>query len=266
MKDLFLEVREIWAKRHIIFELAKADFKKRFAGSYFGVVWMFVQPIVTIAIYYIVFTMLKAGLGTYDEHPFILWMIAGIVPWFYFSEAMNMAAQVLQEYNYLVKKVVFRVSLLPIVKIASALFIHAIFVLILMIFFMISGYAPTVYWLQMIYYSFATTVLVVGLSYFTSAVHVFFKDMGQIVNITMQFGIWVTPVMWNPALAGKYQWIFKLNPMYYIVEGYRDCLLEKTWFWQEPELTLYFWVFTLIVLLGGYTIFKRLRPHFADVL
>lgn len=266
MKDFLLELKEIWVKKHLILELAKADFKKRFAGSYFGVLWMFVQPIVIITIYYFVFTMFKAGMATYDEHPFILWMTAGIVPWFYFSEAMNTAVQVLQEYNYLVKKVVFRISILPVVKIISAAFIHVIFVLILLAFYLLNGLYPTIYWVQMIYYSFATTVLVLGLSYFTSAIHVFFKDMGQIVNIVMQFGIWVTPVMWNPQMAGKYQVFLKLNPMYYIVEGYRDCLLENTWFWQEWEITLYFWAFTLVALLGGYTIFKRLRPHFADVL
>lgn len=266
MKSMLAEVRQIWQKRHLVFELSKADFKKRFAGSYFGVAWMFVQPIVTIAIYYIVFTMLRQGIAQNDEYPYILWMIAGIVPWFFFSEAMNMATNALVEYSYLVKKIVFQISILPIVKILSAMFIHGIFLLILAVVYILMGYGPDIYWIQILYYSFAMTVLITGLSYFAGAVNVFFRDMTQLVSVIMQFGIWVTPIMWDYRMAGSFAWLLKLNPMFYIVEGYRDCLLRKVWFWENPGQTLYFWVFTLLVFAGGYAVFKRLRPHFADIL
>ena len=81
------------------------------------------------------------------------------------------------------------------------------------------------------------------------------------------FGMWLTPIMWEPQMIpARFQWLIKLNPMYYIVEGYRDCLLEHQWFWQFPKQTAYFWLLTLGFFFLGITVFRRLRPHFADVL
>ena len=90
--------------------------------------------------------------------------------------------------------------------------------------------------------------------------------MGQIVNIILQFGIWVTPIMWQYEMAGSWVWLLKLNPMFYVAEGMRGALLYNCWFWEQPGYTLYFWAFSLGVLVLGAWMFGRLRPHFADVL
>ena len=83
----------------------------------------------------------------------------------------------------------------------------------------------------------------------------------------MQIAMWMTPIMWNYTMVpDKYLWIFKLNPMYYIVEGYRDSLINKIWFFEKLDYTIYFWGFTVILFLAGITIFKKLKPHFADVI
>jgi ABC-type polysaccharide/polyol phosphate export permease len=94
---------ELVQNRTLIGNLAKNDFKTRFAGSYLGVIWAFVQPIVTVVVYWFVFTV---GLrqGRPSGHPFVLWLMAGLVPWFFFSEALNGGTNALIEYNYLVKK------------------------------------------------------------------------------------------------------------------------------------------------------------------
>ena len=98
---------------------------------------------------------------------------------------------------------------------------------------------------------------------------VFFRDLSQIISIALQVGIWMTPIMWKltdkPALE-KIQWIFKLNPLYYVVTGYRDSLYEKVWFFEHPVYTLYFWVFVIAMYVFGTGIFNRLKVHFADVL
>lgn len=267
MGQFFSEIAQIWKHKEMVSELAKADFKKRIAGSYFGMVWMFVQPVVTIVIYYLVFTLLRDGRN--DRYPFILWLVAGLVPWFFFSEALQLATNSLYEYSYLVKKVVFNISVLPVIKVVSALFIHLIFLLIMVLFYGIMGYFPTAYWLQIPYYSLAMLVLVLAVGYLCASIYVFFKDMAQIVSIILQFGIWVTPIMWNyieVGIGGTALALLKLNPMFYIVQGYRDSLLDQVWFWQRPGETLYFWVFALLFLFAGVSVFQRLRPHFADVL
>ena len=118
--------------------------------------------------------------------------------------------------------------------------------------------------------AFCMVILTAGLIYATSAVTVFFRDMKEVVSILLQIGMWVTPIMWNfESMQGIPKWavlLLKLNPMYYIVSGYRDALINKTAFWEYPGLTLWFWGITLFILWAGTTMFKRLRVHFADVL
>lgn len=259
--------------KKLIFTLAKNDFKTKFAGSYLGVIWGFVQPIVTILVYWFAFEkglkVTARNMSTGLEMPFVLWLTAGMVPWFFLQEAFNGGTCALRDYDYLVKKVVFNVEILPTVKIASALITHVFFVCFTIVFFAFYRYFPTVYTLQVIYYSFSLMIMVLGLSYFTSAVMVFFKDLAQIVNIILQVGIWVTPIMWNIETADFSPMVIaivKLNPMFYIVQGYRDAFINHKWFWEYPTMTLYFWVFTGMVLVLGNYVFRKLRIHFADVL
>ena len=260
--------KDIFGTRKMIMELADTDFKKRFVGSYFGMVWMFVQPIVTVLIYYCVFQLgFKASPPSEINAPYVLWLIPGIVPWFYFNEAVQAGTNCLFDYNYLVKKVVFKVSIIPTIKNISCVFVHLIFIYIMLAVFLLYGYTPSIYWIQIVYFSFCAFVLVTGLTLITSAITVFFRDMGQIVGIILQFGMWLTPIMWDYNMFGsKVVPFLKLNPFFYISEGYRNSMLNHVWFWQTPMLTLYFWVAAFIILAIGTKLFKKLRPHFADVL
>ena len=138
---------ELYQNRRLIWKLAKSDFKKRYAGSYMGAFWAMVQPVITVAMYWVVFVIIfpnRTGYasGGVEGVPYILFLTAGLVPWFYFSEALTSAMVSLLEYNYLVKKVVFKISILPIIKIIAATFIHAFFVLVLLIVAALNGYYP----------------------------------------------------------------------------------------------------------------------------
>lgn len=258
----------------LIWNLAKNDIKKKFAGSYFGVIWAFVQPVITVLLYWFVFekglnskaTDLRTGI----EIPFVLWLMAGLVPWFYFQEAMNGGTGVLVEYSYLVKKVVFQIDILPAVKMISALFTHVFFVAFAIVLFALMGYYPDLYTLQVIYYSICMIVLTTGIVYATGAITVFFRDMKEVVAIVLQIGMWVTPIMWSfesmVQIPGWAKMILKLNPMYYVVSGYRDALINKIAFWENLGLTVYFWIVAILIFMLGTSVFKRLRPHFADVL
>ncbi len=264
----------LWRDRRLVWNLAKNDLKKKFAGSYFGVIWAFVQPMITILLYWFIFEFglhqRASDLRTGAEIPFVLWLMAGLVPWFYFQEAMSGGTGVLVEYSYLVKKVVFGVDVLPAVKLISALFAHLFFVVFAIVVFSCMGYFPTWYVLQVFYYSFCMIVLLTGLVYATSAVNVFFRDMKEVVGILLQIGMWVTPIMWNfesmTKIPGWALAILRFNPMYYVVTGYRDALIHRTGFWEHPLETLVFWVITLLLFWAGTGVFRRLKPHFADVL
>lgn len=268
MKELLSLPRELIVGRKLIFQLARNDFKKKYAGSYLGIVWAFVQPVVTIMVYWFVFGLALRN-PTPRPVPFVLWLIAGLVPWFFFQDGLVNGTNALLEYNYLVKKVVFRIDILPMVKVVSAIFVHLFFVLVTLILYTAMGYFPTIYTLQVIYYTFCVFVLVLGLSYMTSSVVVFFRDLTQVINIALQVGVWMTPIMWSlddVGIGGILAKILKLNPMFYIVQGYRDAFVNKVWFWERPWLSLYFWIVTLVFWLIGTRLFKKLKVHFADVL
>lgn len=262
-------LKTLYQNKTVVFSLALSDFKKRFSGSYFGLAWMFVQPLVTVFIYFLVFQVGFRSIPPVDA-PYILWFIPGIVPWFFLSEAVTSGTNCLTEYSYLVKKMMFRVDFLPIIKAISCMMIHLVFILIMFIAFLLYGYAPSAIWFQIIYYSIASLVYALAIIYFTSSIYVFFKDIAQLVTISLQIGMWLTPIMWAPQmLDGSPEWLdsaLKINPFYYIVAGFRDTLLTHSYFWERPLNTIYFWAFTITLIILGYKVFSKLRPHFSDIL
>ncbi len=264
---------ELFQSRRLIWKLSKNDFKKRYAGSYLGIVWAMAQPVVTVLMYWIVFdkvfnarVQFVAGEGG-EIPPYVLYLTAGLVPWFYFSEAISQGTMALVEYTYLVKKVVFNISILPIIKVIAATFIHVFFVGVLLIVGVCYGYTPTIYTLQLVYYSFCLFLFVLALSYMTSALVVFIRDLQQIINIALQIGMWATPIMWNiDMLPDNVKTLFKLNPLVYIVNGFRSAIFDEEWFWEHFYSSTYFWIFTISMFCIGTLVFRRMRTHFADVL
>lgn len=259
-------LRDILGNRGLLLDLAKNDFKTKYAGSYLGIIWAFVQPIVTILVYWFVF-QIGFRSGTIDGAPFVLWLTAGLVPWFFFNEALNSATASLLDYSYLVKKVVFNIEIIPTVRIMSSLFVHVFFCIFMLVMFILNGIYPSLQWLQLLYYSFCLMLLIIGITYLTSALVVFFRDLAQIIMVVLQVGMWMTPIMWNKEmLPEKLQFIFKLNPLYYIVQGYRNSVIYHKWFWDSEYETIFFWTVTIACLVVGNRIFNKLKVHFADVI
>lgn len=266
MRGIFITLKDLYQSRRLLFSLAINDFRTKFAGSYFGIIWSVIQPLATIAVFIFVF---QVGFRSapVENVPFALWLTVGLIPWFYFSDAWGSATNSYFDYSYLVKKVVFKISIIPMIKIVSAMFVHFIFIGIMVAIAAFYGYYPSLYYLQIIYYCFAMTVMIASWSLITSSIVVFFKDLGQIINILLQFGMWLTPIMWRyTMIPEQYRWILKLNPMYYIVEGYRDTIIYHLAFWHKYNQTAWFWCVTGILFITGLFCFKKLKPHFADVL
>ena len=206
----------------IVMNLAVSDFKKRFVGSYFGIIWMFVQPLATVLVYTLIFQVGFKSVPPVPGVSYVIWLIPGIIPWFYFQDSILQGTQVLYEYNYLVKKIVFNVEMLPLVKLISVFLSHICFVIIM-----------------------------------------------YIVSILMQFGMWMAPIMYDESLFANKAPILikliKLNPIYYIVKGYRFCMINDK-FVDFNILTLYYWIVTLVIFFMGYKVFNKLKIHFSDVL
>lgn len=271
MMRIFIEfiqfIKNLIQNRKLLITLAVDDFKQEYLGSYLGLIWAFIKPTVFIAVIWFVFEVGFRSAPSSKGVPFVLWLSSGFASWFFFSEALSSGVNSIISKRYLVKKVDFRVSILPVVTNLSSLIIHMIFLVILAVIFFCNGYFPTIYWLQLPFYTFSLFILLLGLNWLVSTLRLFVKDIGQIVGIILQVGFWGTPIFWSTTLVpGKYQFFIKLNPMYFIVSGYRDTFINEQWFWNRGSELVIFGVITLFLFILGAIVFKRLRPHFGDVL
>lgn len=242
------------------------DFKTKYSGSILGGIWAFLQPMITIVLYWFVFQL---GFKTQPvgEYPFILWLMSGLVPWFFISEGVVNATTSLADYSYLVKKVLFNVYILPLAKIVSVLFVQLALIFFTFICFGIGGYYPSVYYLQIIPYLLYMILLATGVSYITATLYVFFKDVIQIVSIFTQIIFWLTPIVWPISnMPDIVQKILVFNPVYYVIEGYRNAFLNHTFGDVLSVMTVYYWAIAFVIFALGALLFKKCKNHFADVL
>lgn len=265
-----LTSNEKWSKCYYfadqIFSLAVSDFKSRFSGSYLGIFWGILQPLSTIVLFWFVF---QVGFRSQpiEDVPFILWLAAGMIPWNYFYDGWFSGTVSFTQYSYIVKKVVFRIEILPVVKVISASLLNLIFNGILLLIYMIYGRFPGFHIFDMFYFSFCFGCLSLGLSYITATLNVFIKDIGQFLGIILQFLMWMTPMMWvYTMIPDSWSWFYKLNPLHYVINGYRESLINGHWFYYQYKEMFWFWIVTITILICGRKLMKRLRPHFADVL
>lgn len=266
-KDFFAFIGDIFKNRELLKKFSVNDFKAKYAGSMFGTFWAFFTPTVTILVYWFVFEKgLRAG-ATTDGIPFIIYLICGIIPWFFFQDTIISGTNVFREYSYLVKKVIFNFKILPSVKLLSNLYTHIFFIFVAFLLTSLYGYTPTLYSLQIFYYLLALIVFMTGLTWITASLQPFFTDLTQFISVMLQVLMWGTPILWNvEMLSPRLQALFKLNPLYYIVKGYRDTFYGHTWFWENWKLSLYFWAVCLVLLLVGSLVYNKLKAHFSDVL
>ncbi len=266
-KEFYYFLKDMYEKRFLILQLSKREIKSTFSGSFLGPVWIFLEPLAFMLILWLFFGVGLRGGGSTEGAPFVVYLTTGMISWFFFAQAFGASTGLIPRYSFLVKKVDFRLGILPIVNILSSLVSHIVLIGVVILISMLNKFYPTFYFIQLFYYLFATCILLLGLGWMASAINVFIKDTAKLVSIMVQFGFWLTPIFWNINMVPtKYQYLVKINPMYYIVTGYRDSIVYQIPFWDKPYLTLYFWTVCCLFILSGAIIFKRLRPHFAHVI
>lgn len=257
---------EIWNNKNILWELARNDCKARFSTTALGATWTFLQPLINILIIWYVF---QVGFKSapVENVPFIVWYLPAFFSWNFFSEALGYATNSILEYSYLVKKVNFKVSIIPVIKIVSASFIHLGFIGFIIIVNFIYGEYVSIFTLQVIYYFFCTLALLIGLGWLSASISTFLNDFANVISIIIQTGFWATPIFWDPSnMSPLVQFVLKLNPMFYICQGYRDSFIYKVGFWQHPWITLYFWIIVIILFVLGSRSFNKVRPFLDDIL
>jgi lipopolysaccharide transport system permease protein len=258
-------VRSLWRLRKTIWELARRDFISQQSGTLLGVVWNYVQPLTYAVLVTIVFSIgLRQNPG--GQVPYLPYLISGMIAWHFFAAALGGLSNIIKKYSFLVRKGNFNLAILPLGKLLSLLAPHLAVVVATVGICWLKGFAPSLYSFGVIYYLAAMSCLLLGLSWLTSATSLFIEDIHNLVGVFIQFGFWFTPIIWNiKMIPPQYRWIVNLNPAYYFVNGYRNSLIYKIPFWERPHVALYYWLVTLAILLLGAVVFRRLKPHFGEV-
>jgi len=265
-KSLYFFIRLIFLQKHLIFTMAKREVATQYVGSLLGFIWTFIQPAVMIFVFWVVFSV-GFKVKPANNVPFVVWLTAGMATWFLFADIVNGCSGIIVANTHLIKKTLFHSHILPVIKLVAALITHLIFLSVLMILIIFQKMPFSLYYFQFLYYLFCMAILALGLGWIVSSLNVFIRDVGQIVGVLLQIGFWATPIFWDIEIMPlKIQTIFKLNPVYYLVQGYRESFIYFSPFWRHPYQTLYFWVAATIIFTSGAWLFKKLKPQFADVL
>jgi teichoic acid transport system permease protein len=261
-------------KEHIqnintIIRLAKFQIKRQYSDSVLGSLWVFLKPTTLILMYGFVFGLGIRGGRPLDVNgetvPFFLWYLSAIIPWFFIRDAILQGSVSLYLKSNIITQIKFPLSIIPTYTMLSLFIIHLAMLTLTFLIYVVNGFLPDIYYLQLIYYMVATLVFLWGLSMLTSAITIVIRDFNVLLNSVITGLFLLTPIMWSADnLKGLSLLAIKINPIYYLVQGYRNTFLYKIWFWEYPRYTLYFWGLTLVIVCTGMYVHKVLRPIFVD--
>jgi lipopolysaccharide transport system permease protein len=235
--------------------------------SVLGLSWALIQPLTLLVLYTFVFSyVLKIRLGgTTSTRSFALYLFCGMLPWIAFSEGVMRSANVILEHTHLIKKVVFPSEILPAFTVISALVMEGLGLIILLIAVQLfhDGLASTLLLLPAVV--FLQVMLTMGLAWLVASLNVFLRDVGQVLGLGMTLWMFMTPIFYPPdAIPPRVHWVLTLNPMYHVVQTYRDLILERQLPAMEHFVILAAMALTAFV--GGHWFFRRSKNAFVEVL
>ena len=251
-----------------IFKLAKADIVKTYRGAALGWAWAIIKPAVTIFVYWFAFQIgIRSGKPV-EGYPFFLWLIAGLIPWFYINDMLTQGTESIRRYSYLVTKMKFPISTIPTFVSISKLMVNLFLIVIMILIFAFMGYSPDIYIIQLPIYILLSFIFFTVFSLFASLLACMSKDFSNLIKSLVTAVFWLTGIVWNVNTI-DIPWIktlLKINPVTYLVEGFRNCLIHKTWIWESPKTLLCFLAILFIMTILSVVIYKKLRKEIPDVL
>lgn len=256
---------DVFRNSYLIRQLVKRDVLLRYRGAFFGVMWVFLSPLLTLTVFAYVFGRIFPSRWPQEDQtaPHWLMLYAGLIAFNVFSETVSRAPSAVRSYPSFVKKIIFPVHILPIVPMGAAL-VHALFNYAVLIGALTwtGNLHATVLLLPLML--MPIVLLAVGLSWFLAAWGVFIKDMSQIVPIFVQMLLFLSPVFYpSSAVPEVLRPIYRHSPLSVSIEAVRSAILGQTAAWHDWWIAL---VWGVVAASLGYTFFQRSREEFADAL
>ncbi|KMT61175.1 Teichoic acid translocation permease protein tagG [Listeria fleischmannii 1991] len=248
--------------------ISRYEDRANYQSHYLGLLWEILNPLIQVAIYFLVFGYGLRGSSTLQgtDISFLEWMLAGIVPWFFINSVVMQGTTSIFNKIHLVSKMNFPMSILPNITIISNLMSYFVMTIIMVIIFLLKGTPINIYWGQYLYYFVAMILFLFSFSLFNATITVLIRDYQMALQSIMRVLFYLTGIVWNiPQLLPEWAAnLLKLNPFMYIVDGFRDSLLLGKWFWESPSYTIYFWLLTFFFLFVGSILHMKFRERFVD--
>ncbi|QYR21218.1 ABC transporter permease [Paenibacillus sp. sptzw28] len=267
MKGIIRFSKSIKHNRYTIIGMVKRDLKTKYAGSYLGLLWSIIHPISQILIFSFIFSVvMRIKLGPeFTGVNFTVWLVCGLIPWLYFVEVVSRAPNTIMDNVNLVTKMRFNSELLSFNYLISGLINHFISFCLLLIFLLANGIdlKATVFVLPL--YLVGISLFMLGLSWLLASLTVYLRDIGQFIGVVLNLWFYFTPIVFPfSAIPNEYKVYLEINPVFYLIEGYRMILLS-----DEPINfygLMYLFAAGMAMFLIGGLIFRKLKSGFADVL
>lgn len=252
-------IKEIVKYKEFLKSNVKKDVRGKYKGSFLGVLWSFINPLLSVLIYAIVFHYIMR----FNIENYLIYLIAGIIPWNFFTAAINSGMNSVIFNADIIKKVYFPRIILPISSVTSCLVNFLISCLIIVIFALFSDIGISIYLLFLPIIALIQYVLTLGFVFILSAVEIYVRDIEHIINFFIGMLFYITPILYTTDyVPEKFSFLLKINPLAYIIDAYHSIFYYKT----MPNLTdlSIIGIISLVVFVIGYLIFEKLQKGFAE--
>jgi len=258
-----INFRELWAYRELFFALAQREIQLRYRQTILGVTWVIIQPLMTTAIFTIVFGRLMNAPS--DNMNYELFAFAGMLPWTMFSQSLQRSGVSLTRDIRLITRIFFPRIIIPVANSASTLvdFLVSFVILIILLFIYKVPVSLNVITLPILV--FFNMLLAIGVGIAFAALNVYYRDFTYVLPFVVQIWMYASPLAYSSSIIpDQWAWVYDLNPMVGIINGFRWAIFGQTDF---PLNSLTYSIVVSLVLFGvGLTVFRRLERSFADVI
>ncbi|MEC2055456.1 ABC transporter permease [Peribacillus psychrosaccharolyticus] len=267
MSFLTTVIKEQIQNFYLIRRLSLYEMKSTNKNNYLGMLWELLNPAIQVVVFYFVFGIGIKQTEDIGEVPFFIWMIIGLLVWFFVNPSITQGSKAVYSRIKMVSKMNFPLSVIPTYVIISKFYPHVALISLTAIILQFTGYPISIYFIQLPYFMLSTVIFLIALSLITSTLSTIARDVQMLVQSLMRVLLYVTPILWSPYLHLP-DWaltLMKVNPLFYLIEGYRAALLGDGWYiWST--YSLYFWGVVVVMLLIGSALHVKFRKHFIDFL
>ncbi len=253
--------KNLYQYRELLKTSIKKEIRGKYKNSFLGVLWSFLNPLLQIAVYAIVFPLILKN----TQENYVIFLCAGLIPWTFFSSSVSRTSFTIVENGNIIKKVFFPREIMPISVVTSEAVNFLISTIIIFAFVLFSGLGITKYIIFYPIVLIAQYILLIAISFVVSSITVYFRDLQHFIGIALQLLFYATPIVYaRSSITEDLEWILKINPMSYVIEGFRDIFYYQ----QMPDLTSIFIliIISIILCIIGYAIFNKLQKGFAEQL